>query len=99
MNQTQPIGNGACYMYTLSPNATPFTPYSVALEKCMDKLVETSDKLVTATVEQNMVNIQLAVAGQLPKVSIPIFIGDPLQYPMWNSSFNALIDSKPMDAN
>ena len=96
INQTQPIDNGA--FTTLSPNATPFTPYSVALEKCMDKLVETSDKLVTATVEQNTVNKQLAVAGQLPKISIPVFAGDPLQYPTWNSSFSALIDSKPMDA-
>ena len=64
----------------------------------MDKLVETSSKLVAATVEQNQVNRQLAMFGQLPKISIPIFNGDPLQYPAWNSSFNALIDSKPMDA-
>ena len=64
----------------------------------MDKLVETSTKLVAATVEQNQVNRQLAISGQLPKISIPVFNGDPLQYPAWNSSFNALIDSKPMDA-
>ena len=32
------------------------------------------------------------------KRSIPVFSGDPLQYPAWNSSFRALIDSKPMDA-
>ena len=94
INQTQPIHKGA--FNTLSPNATPFTSYSVALEVCMDKLVETSDKLVT--VEQNMVNKQLAVTGQPRKISIPVFAGDPLQYPTWKSSFSALIDSKLMDA-
>lgn len=83
---------------TPNPNATPFTPVSIILEKCMDKLVETSSKLVAATVEQNQVNRQLAITGQLPKISIPVFSGDPLQYPSWNSSFGTLIDSKPMDA-
>ena len=83
---------------TPSPQAATFTPASSILEKCMDKLVETSSKLVAATVEQNQVNRQLAISGQLPKISIPVFNGDPLQYPSWNSSFNALIDSKPMDA-
>ena len=82
----------------LSPQAATFTPVSAILEKCMDKLVETSSKLVAATVEQNQVNRRLAISGQLPKISIPVFNGDPLQYPSWNSSFNALIDSKPMDA-
>ena len=83
---------------TLSPSATPFQSHSVVLEKCMDKLVETSSILVAATMEQNLVNRQLAISGQLPKISIPVFCGDPLEYPTWSSSFSALIDSKPMDA-
>ena len=110
----QPVHENACYTVSqvdgaqttpspqrcsvLSPQAATFTPASGILEKCMDKLVETSSKLVAATVEQNQVNRQLAMFGQLPKISIPIFNGDSLQYPAWNSSFNALIDSKPMDA-
>ena len=64
----------------------------------MDKLVETSNRLVAATMEQNVVNRQLAIAGQLPRISIPVFHEDPLQYPSWNSSFCALIDAKFMDA-
>ena len=92
-----PLVNHGVYS-ALSPNATPFQPHSVVLERCMDKLVETSSKLVAATVEQNLVNRQLAISGQLPKISIPVFSGDPLEYPTWNSSFSALIDSKPMDA-
>lgn len=64
----------------------------------MDKLLETSSKLVAATVEQNLVNKQQAISGQLPKILIPVFGGDPLEYPTWNSSFSALIDSKPIDA-
>ena len=83
---------------TLSPHVTPFTPQSSILEKCKDKLVETSNRLMAATMEQNLVNRQLAIAGQLPRISIPVFHGDPLQYPSWNSSFCALIDSKFMDA-
>ena len=83
---------------TPNPNAAPLTPAPGILERCMVELVETSGKLVAATVEQNRVNRQLAISGQLPKISIPVFSGDPLQYPAWNSSFRALIDSKPMDA-
>ena len=50
---------------TLSPKATPFQQHSV--------VVETSSKLVAATMEQNLVNRQLAISGQLPKISIPVF--------------------------
>ena len=92
-----PLVNHGVYS-ALSPNATPFQPHSVVLERLMDKLVETSSKLVAATVEQNLVNRQLAISGQLPKISTPVFSGDPLEYPTWNSPFSALIDSKPMDA-
>ena len=81
---------------TLNPKAAPFTSAPGILERCMVELVESNGKLVAATVEQNRVNRQLAISGQLPKISIPVFSGDPLQYPAWNSSFRALIDS--MDA-
>lgn len=64
----------------------------------MHKPVETSSKLVAATMEQNQVNRQLAISGQMLEISIPVFNGDPSQYPMWSSSFSALIDCKPMDA-
>ena len=41
-----------------------------SLEKCMDKLTE-------ANLEQSTVSKQLFVSGQLPKITIPIFNGDP----------------------
>ena len=63
-----------------------------SLEKCVDKLTE-------AKLEQSTVSKQLFVSGQLPKITIPIFIGDPLQYPVWKSAFNALVDSRPMEAD
>ena len=63
-----------------------------SLEKCMDKLTE-------ANLEQSTVSKQLFVSGQLPKITIPIFNGDPLQYPVWKSAFNALVDSRPMEAD
>ena len=64
----------------------------------MDKLVEVCTKLTTATLEQNYVNRKIAICRQLPNISIPVFDGDPLQYPKWASSFKAFIASKPMDA-
>ena len=73
-------------------------PQENLLEKCMDKLVDVSTKLTTATLEQNYVNRKIAISRQLPNISIPVFDGDPLQYPIWASSFKAFIDSKPMDA-
>ena len=90
-----PLVNHGVYS-ALSPSATPFQRHSVVLERCIDKLVETSSKLVATTVEQNLVNRQLAISGQPPKLSIPVFSGDPPGYPIWNRSFSALIDFKPM---
>ena len=65
-----------------------------SLETCIDS----NTKLVAASIEQNEVNKTLAVSGQFPKVQIPIFSGDPLQYPVWKTAFTTLIDSKPMDS-
>ena len=60
----------------------------------MDKLVETSSKLVAATVEQNLVNRRVTISGQLPKISVPVVSAVRLEYPTRNSSFSA--DSKPV---
>ena len=43
-----------------------------SLEKCMDKLTE-------ANLEESTVSRQLFVSGQLPKLTISVFNGDPLQ--------------------
>ena len=68
------------------------------LGKCLEKLVDVNSKLTTATLEQNHMNRKLELTRQLPNISIPVFNGDPLQYPIWHSSFDAFIDSKLMDA-
>ena len=57
------------------------------------------ERLAEVNVQQSAVNKQLFVSGQLSKITIPIFGGDPLQYPAWNSVFNALVDSRPMEAD
>ena len=62
---------------------------ALSLERCMDKLTE-------ANLEQSTVSKQLFVSGQLPKLTIN---GDPLQYPVWKSTFNALVDSRPLEAD
>ena len=56
-------------------------PQENLLDKCMDKLVDVSTKLTTATLEQNYVNRKVAISRQLSNISIPVFDGDPLQYP------------------
>ena len=63
-----------------------------SLERCMERLAKVN-------VQQSTMNKQLFVSGQLSKITIPIFGGDPLQYPAWNSAFNALVDSRPMEAD
>lgn len=67
------------------------------LEKSMDNLVDVNTKLTTATLEQNDMNRKLIMHRHLPNITIPVFNGDPLQYPAWKSSFEAFIDSQPMD--
>ena len=60
-------------------------------KKCMDKLTE-------ANLEQSTVSKQFFVSGQLPKLTISVLNGDPLQYPVWKSAFNALVVSRPLEA-
>ena len=38
------------------------------------------DKLTEANLEQSTVSKRLFVSGQLPKLTISVFNGDPLQY-------------------
>ncbi|XP_038055409.1 uncharacterized protein LOC119727556 [Patiria miniata] len=65
---------------------------SSALEKCITQLAESSR-------QQHDVNKRLVASSQLPKIAVPQFNGDPLQYPLWRNSFNSLIDSQPLDAD
>ena len=76
---------------TTSPNSG-LERVASSLERCLERLAEVN-------VQQSTVNKQLFVSGQLSKINIPIFGGDPLQYPAWNSAFNALVDSRPMEAD
>ena len=61
-----------------------------SLERCMGKLTE-------ANLEQSTVSKQLFVSGLLPKRSISVFSGDPLQYSVWESAFNALLHSRRLE--
>ena len=57
------------------------------------------DKLAEASRQQNKINKQVTASSQLPKITVPVLSGDPLQYPMWHNAFHALIDLKPLDTN
>ena len=65
---------------------------ALSLEICMNKLTE-------AILGQSTVSKQLFVSGQLPKLTISVFNCDSLQYPVWKSTFNALVDSRPLGAD
>jgi hypothetical protein len=45
------------------------------------------EKIVVFGVGQKTVNTQLTLASQLPKINVPVFSGNPLEYPIWNNSF------------
>ena len=57
------------------------------------------NKLTEANLEQSTVSKHLFVSGQLPKLTISVFNGDTLQYPVWKNTFNALVDSRPPGAD
>ena len=65
---------------------------SSQLERCINKMAEVTN-------EQSEVFKQLTASSQLPKITVPILSGDPLQYPLWHNAFHALIDSKPLDTD
>ena len=67
------------------------------LELCMSNIAKTNSKLVEASLKQAKATDQLALSSQLPKISVPVFTGDPLEHPIWNNTFYALVDSKQMD--
>ena len=69
-----------------------FDRMALSLERCMDKFSE-------ANLEQSTVSKQLFVSGQLPKLIMSVFNGDPLQYPVWKSTFNALVNSRPLEVD
>ena len=75
------------------------TSPSSGLERMASSLERCMERLAKVNVQQSTVNKQLFVSGQLSKITIPIFGGDPLQYPTWNSALNALVDSRPMEAD
>ena len=67
------------------------------LEVCTSNIAKTNSRLVEASLKQAKATDQLAISSQMPKISVPVFTGDPLEYPIWNKTFYALVDSKQMD--
>ena len=67
---------------------------SASLETCMAGCMA---QLTKVNMQQILSAQQSAALNQLPKVEVPIFSGDPLQYPIWRNAFDTLVDSKPLD--
>ena len=65
---------------------------ATSLEHCVTKLIESSEKIALTNVSQNTSSKPTSSPFRLPAVKIPVFSGDPLDYPVWNSAFKALVD-------
>ncbi|KAK3754726.1 hypothetical protein QZH41_007045 [Actinostola sp. cb2023] len=78
-----------------SPSDSEWQRVAISLEKCMSKLVETNDKLVTSVRPCE----KSSTSPSRVKVIVPTFSGDPLQYPVWISAFKALVDARDWDAD
>ena len=72
---------------------------SSGLERIASSLEQSMDKLAEASKKQNEINKQLTASSQLPKITVPVFSGDPLLCHESHNAFHALIDSKPSDTN
>ncbi|XP_022805992.1 uncharacterized protein LOC111343116 [Stylophora pistillata] len=81
------------------PSESQRTSPNSGLEGMATSLERCRERLAKVNVQQSTVIKQLFVSGQLPKITIPIFSSDPLQYPVWTSAFNALVDSRLMEAD
>ena len=72
----------------LNPNAAKFSPNNNTLTQCTPSIREDPSMfLAKALTEQAFVN-------RLPLPEPGVFTGDPLLFPAWKSSFEALIESR-----
>lgn len=78
-----------------SSNSAEWQRVAVNLEKCMSKLAETNNRLLTSIRPDE----RSSASPSRVKVTIPVFSGDPLQYPIWHSAFKAHVDAKDWDAD
>ncbi|XP_071491991.1 uncharacterized protein [Diadema antillarum] len=79
------------------PQPNPSSKAPEGLERMFTSLEGCLAQLTRVTVHQSMASQQLAASSQLPKIDVPPFSGDPLQYPLWKNAFISLVDSKPLD--
>ena len=90
---------------TLKPDEPPVMINSSPLAASNDwnKIAASMEACMAQLTKVNMQQIlsaqQSAALNQLPKVEVPIFSGDPLQYPIWRNAFDTLVDSKPLDCS
>ena len=72
----------------LNPNAAEFSPNNNTFTQCSSSIREDPSMLLAkALTEQAYVN-------RLPLPEPGVFTGDPLLFPAWKSSFEALIESR-----
>ena len=65
----------------------------------LQKVAESLAEVARSMAIQSASSQQVAVTSQLPHIDLPVFSGDPFQYPLWKNAFVSLVDRKPVDQN
>eukprot|EP00057_Strongylocentrotus_purpuratus_P001972 XP_003723584.1 PREDICTED: uncharacterized protein LOC100891694 [Strongylocentrotus purpuratus] len=63
----------------------------------LQKVAESLAEVARSMAIQSASSQQVAVTSQLPHIDLPVFSGDPLQYPLWKNAFVSLVDRNPVD--
>ncbi|XP_030855283.1 uncharacterized protein LOC100892674 [Strongylocentrotus purpuratus] len=63
----------------------------------LQKVAESLAEVARSMAIQSASSRQVAVTSQLPPIDLPVFSGDPLQYPLWKNAFVSLVDRNPVD--
>ena len=63
----------------------------------LQKVAESLAEVARSMAIQSAGSQQVAVTSQLPHIDLPVFSGDPLQYPLWKNAFVSLVDRNPVN--
>ncbi|XP_041460914.1 uncharacterized protein LOC121412065 [Lytechinus variegatus] len=82
----------------VSDLSNPWVP--TGLDSLVSSLEASVAQITRIAIGQSEVSNQLAATSQLPKIDVPMFSGEPMNYPLWKNAFDCMVDAKPIsDSN
>ncbi|XP_041467229.1 uncharacterized protein LOC121417559 [Lytechinus variegatus] len=82
----------------ISDLSNPWVP--PGLDSLVSSLEASVAQITRIAIGQSEVSNQLAATSQLPKIDVPMFSGEPMNYPLWKNAFDCMVDAKPIsDSN